>query len=56
MFRLFKKKSKLDQLQDNYKCLIEQSYKLSTSNRSESDNRLAAAQKILEQIEVLQHV
>ena len=55
MFGIFKKKSKLDKLQDQYKSLLEQSYKLSTTNRSERDKKQAEAQKILEQIEVLQH-
>jgi hypothetical protein len=54
MFNIFKKKSKLDKLQDDYKNLLEQSYKLSTSNRSESDKKQAEAQKVLEQIEILQ--
>ena len=54
MFGIFKKKSKLDKLQDEYKKLLEQSYKLSTTNRTESDKKQAEAQKILKQIEVLQ--
>lgn len=54
MFGIFRKKSKLDKLQDQYKNLLEQSYKLSTTNRSESDKKQAEAQKILEQIEILQ--
>lgn len=54
MFGLFKKKSKLDKLQEQYKKLLEQSYKLSTSNRGESDKKQAEAQSILEQIEILQ--
>jgi len=53
MFGLFKKKSKLDKLQDDYKRLLEESYKLSTTNRGESDKKQAEAQKVLEQIEVL---
>lgn len=54
MFGLFKKKSELDKLQDLYKKLLEESYKLSTSNRSESDKKQAEAHAVLQQIEVLQ--
>ena len=54
MFGIFKSKSKLDKLQDEYKKLLEASYKLSTTNRSESDKKQAEAQAILDQIEVLQ--
>ncbi|WP_157823379.1 MULTISPECIES: Lacal_2735 family protein [Olleya] len=54
MFGLFKKKSELDKLQDKYKKLLEESFKLSTTNRSESDKKQAEAQAVLEQIEALQ--
>ncbi|SFI95224.1 Lacal_2735 family protein [Olleya namhaensis] len=54
MFGLFKKKSELDKLQDKYKKLLEESFKLSTTNRSESDKKQAEAQVVLEQIEALQ--
>lgn len=53
MFGLFKKKSKLDKLQDDYKKLLEESFKLSTTNRSESDKKQAEAQTILDQIDIL---
>jgi hypothetical protein len=55
MFGLFKKKSELEKLQDKYKKLLEESFKLSTTNRSESDKKQAEAQAVLEQIEVLQN-
>nr|WP_290700689.1 Lacal_2735 family protein [Lacinutrix sp.] len=54
MFGIFKKKSKLDKLQEQYKGLLEEAFKLSKSSRSESDKKQAEAQKILEQIEILQ--
>ena len=54
MFGLFKKKSRLDKLQDDYRKLLEESFKLSKTNRQESDKRQAEAQAILDQIEVLQ--
>lgn len=53
MFKFFKKKSKLEKLQDEYKKLLEESYKLSTSNRSLSDAKQAEAQLVLKQIEIL---
>ena len=53
MFGLFKKKSELDKLQDKYKTLLEESFKLSTINRSESDKKQAEAQAVLDQIEAL---
>ena len=56
MFDIFKNKSKLNKLKKEYKCLIEQSYKLSNGTSLESDKKQLEAQKILEQIEVLQHV
>ena len=55
MFKLFKSKSKLEKLHKEYKNLLKDSYKLSTTNRSESDKKQAEAQAILLQIEVLQH-
>ncbi|WGD34334.1 Lacal_2735 family protein [Olleya sp. YS] len=53
MFGIFKKKSQLDKLQEQYRKLLEESYKLSTTNRSESDKKQAEAQSILQQIEIL---
>lgn len=54
MFGLFKKKSRLDKLQDDYRKLLEEAFKLSKTNRQESDKRQAEAQTLLDQIEVLQ--
>ena len=54
MFGLFKKKSRLDKLQDEYRKLLEDAFKLSQSNRQESDKKQVEAQALLEQIEVLQ--
>lgn len=53
MLGLFKKKSKLDKLHEQYKKILEESYKLSTTNRSESDKKQAEAQAILDQIDIL---
>lgn len=53
MFSLFKKKSPEEKLQAQYKKLLEESFKLSHTNRKLSDEKLAEANKILEQIEAL---
>ncbi|MBL3658959.1 Lacal_2735 family protein [Fulvivirga sediminis] len=53
MFSFFKKKSKVEKLEIQYKKLLEESYKLSHSNRKESDNKRAEAEEILKQIESL---
>ena len=53
MFGLFKKTSELEKLQNQYKKLLEESHKLSTTNRSASDKKVAEAQVVLEKIEAL---
>ncbi|MFK7954183.1 MAG: Lacal_2735 family protein [Ekhidna sp.] len=53
MLGLFKKKSEKEKLEDKYKKLLEESYKLSTSNRSLSDQKQAEAQKVLDEIDAL---
>ncbi|MFY0607004.1 MAG: Lacal_2735 family protein [Cyclobacteriaceae bacterium] len=53
MFGLFKKKSEKEKLQEQYRSLMEQSYKLSTSNRQQSDAKAAEADKILKQMDEL---
>ncbi|WP_298761738.1 Lacal_2735 family protein [uncultured Psychroserpens sp.] len=54
MFALFKKTSELDKLQKRYEKLMKDWHTLSTTNRGESDKKYAEAQKILDQIEILQ--
>jgi len=53
MFKLFKKKSKVEKLNIQYKKLLEESYKLSTISRRDSDSKRAEAEEILNQIEEL---
>ena len=53
MFGLFKSKSKLDMLQKQYEKSMSEWHKLSSIDRSKSDEKYAEAQKILDQIEVL---
>ncbi|NNF33202.1 MAG: Lacal_2735 family protein [Saprospiraceae bacterium] len=55
MFGLFKKKSPVEKLQDDYKKLMEESYRLSTSDRKASDLKRAEADEILKQIEAIQN-
>jgi len=53
MFGLFKKKTELEKLQGQYKKLMKDAFDLSKTNRSESDTKYAAADKIQKQIEEL---
>lgn len=51
MFGLFKKKSELEVLQEKYAKLMEESFKLSSSNRTAADAKAAAAEEVMKQIE-----
>ena len=51
MFGLFKKKSKKQILEEKYKRLTEEAYRLSKINRKASDAKTAEAQEVLSQIE-----
>jgi hypothetical protein len=53
MFGFFKKKSKVDQLQETYKKLMEEGYKLQSISRSDSDQKYLEADKVLKEIEKL---
>lgn len=55
MFGLFKKKSEVEKLNEKYQKLMEESYRLSTSNRTASDQKASEANEILKQIEALQN-
>lgn len=50
----FTRKSKKDKLNDQYNKKLEQAYKMSTSNRTESDRLTAEANDILEEIKKLE--
>jgi len=54
MFGLFKKKTEEDKLQDKYKKLMEEAYKLQSINRSDSDQKYLEADAVLKKIEALQ--
>lgn len=53
MFGLFKKKTEEEKLQEKYKKLMEEAYKLQTVNRSDSDQKYLEADNVLKQIEAL---
>ena len=53
MFGLFKKRSEIESLQKKYEKLMEEAYKLSSINRSESDRKVGEADQILKQIEAI---
>lgn len=50
MFGLFKKTSELDKLQKQYKKLMADWHRLSTTNRTESDKKYAEAERVSEKI------
>lgn len=54
MFGLFKKKSEIEKLQDQYKKLMEEAFKLQSVNRSESDQKYLEADNILKKMAVLE--
>lgn len=54
MFGLFKKKSESEKLQEKYKKLMEEAYKLQSINRTDSDKKYFEADLILKKIENLQ--
>ena len=53
MFSLFKKKSKVEKLNLQYKKLLAEAHQLSTSNRRQSDDKIVEANEILKQIDLL---
>lgn len=53
MFGLFKKKSKKEILNKQYKKLLEESYQLSHTDRKASDLKRAEAEEILKEMEQL---
>ena len=55
MFGLFKKKSEVDKLQESYKKIMEEAYKLQSINRTDSDKKYLEADNVLKKIESLQY-
>lgn len=54
MFGLFKKKSEVEKLHQEYKKLLHEAFKLQSVNRSESDQKYAEADALLQKITVLE--
>ncbi len=54
MFKLFKKKSEREKLQQKYEKLLEKSFQLSTTNRMQSDKVRAEAEEVLKKMEALE--
>ncbi|NNC69205.1 MAG: Lacal_2735 family protein [Flavobacteriaceae bacterium] len=53
MFRLFKKKTELEKLQEQYEKLMKRWYEVSTVNRAQSDTIYEEAEAILTKMEAL---
>jgi cell fate (sporulation/competence/biofilm development) regulator YmcA (YheA/YmcA/DUF963 family) len=53
MFGLFKKKSELEKLQEQYKKLQEESFNLSKTDRKAADAKAMEADEIMKKIEAL---
>jgi len=53
MFGLFKKESKKQKLEKQYKKLLEESFQLSSTDRKASDAKAAEAEDIAKQIEAM---
>ena len=53
MFGLFKKKSELDKLKDQYAKLQKEAFELSKSNRKLADQKTAEAEEVAKKIDAL---
>jgi hypothetical protein len=53
MFKIFKKKSELDKLNEQYARLMKEAHTLSTSDRKASDKKVAEAQIVADRIQVI---
>jgi hypothetical protein len=54
MYGIFKKKSKKEKLQEQYQKLMAEAHRLSTTNRKRSDDKIAEAEQIMQEIDKLQ--
>lgn len=54
MFGLFKKKSEVEKLHEEYKKIMQEAFKLQAINRSESDQKYLEADDILKKIKLLE--
>ena len=56
MFKLFKRKSKVEILDKQYRRLLKEAHRLSSINRKASDEKMAEADRIIKEIETLQSI
>lgn len=54
MFKLFKKKSEIDKMYDQYEKLMSEANKLSKIDRSKGDQKYFEANEVLEKIKILE--
>ena len=54
MFGLFKKKSEVEKLHEEYKKIMQEAFKLQSINRSESDQKYLEADNILKKTKLLE--
>ncbi len=54
MFGIFKKKSQKEKLQEQYQKLMAEAHRLSTTNRKQSDDKIAEAEQVMQEIDKLQ--
>ncbi len=55
MFGLFKKKSELEKLQEQYQKLMKEAFDLSKINRTKSDEKTAEAEEVMKKIDALKN-
>ncbi len=53
MFKLFKRTTERERLEKSYRALLEESFRLSTTNRAASDRKRAEAEELLKRLEAL---
>lgn len=53
MFGLFKSKSELDKLNEQYKKLLAEYHKLSTVDRKKADDKMAEAEEVAKKMDAL---
>ncbi|MDG2052312.1 MAG: Lacal_2735 family protein [Flavobacteriaceae bacterium] len=55
MFKIFKKKTEIEILNNNYKELLNKAHRLSTTSRKLSDQKVAKAATVLNKTELLEN-
>ena len=55
-FGIFKTKSQKQKLEDKYKALLQEAFRLSNVNRRAADQKTAEAEEVMKQIEALQKI